>query len=147
LKILKYGFIYENRITRKIARTTFGAPKRFDLGVKNAVREFERRVGQRGLGVGVIGFTFLFGVFWAAIVASLLNIKKSTIIASIAVGAVISSIFWTFALAGFVEFLPSPWMLYLIALALTLFLFAYKKIRERRLLREMSASSKKSDFT
>jgi type II secretory pathway component PulF len=66
-----------------------------------------------------------------------LNLKKATMITSIAIGAFASSIFWTLAFKGVVSFLPSPWILYAILAGATFGLLAYKKIRERRLYREL----------
>ncbi len=147
LELTKYGFLYENRLTSKIAKTALNRSKKFQSSIKRAMRDFERRIGQRGLGIGVIGFTFMFGVFWAALVAVLLNIKRNTMMVSIAIGAVISSVFWTFVFAGFVGFLPSPWLIYLVLVIVTLLIFGYKKIRERRVLREISRVIKKEEKT
>lgn len=134
-EFIGYNMRYKNRIVSRVIGYATAKSKRFKADAY--IQKFERRVGQFGFALGVVGFTFLFGVSWAALCAYVLNIKKKTIIASIAVGAVISSIFWTFAFAGIVEVLPSPLILYLILIAATFAFLIYKKVRERKLLRKI----------
>jgi uncharacterized membrane protein len=136
-EFIGYGMRYKNRIVSRVMEQAATRSRRFRANIDAYIQKFERRTGQFGFALGVIGFTFLFGVSWAALGAYLLNIKRATIIASIAVGAVISSIFWTLAFAGIVGFLPSPLVLYPIVMGATFTLLAYKKIRERELLRRI----------
>jgi uncharacterized membrane protein len=142
-EIIGYGLRYENRIASQLTKRAEVRSRRLRTVIRGQIREFERRVGQWGFGLGVIGFTFLFGVSWAALGAFLLNIKKRTIIVSVAIGSVVSSVFWTIVFAEVVEFLPSPWVIYLIGTVLTFVVVGHKKIHERRLIREMSKSLKK----
>lgn len=143
LELIRYRLIYEHRLIHKIASTAWTKSKSIRSGIEANMKKFEQRVGQEGFGIGVIGFTFMVGVSWAALSAILLNIKKNTIVISIAIGAIVSSVFWTLAFGGVVGFLPSPFMLYLISMVLTLAVFVYQKYRERKLLREISQSLKK----
>lgn len=143
LELIRYRLIYENRLINKIASTAWTRSKRIRSGIEGNMRKFERQVGQRGFGLGVILFTFTFGVSWAVLFSILLNIKKSTIIASIAIGAVVSSVFWSLAFGGIVGFLPSPFMLYLVSLVITLLILGYQKYRERKLLRKLCKSLEK----
>ncbi|MEM4188595.1 MAG: hypothetical protein QXN56_05520, partial [Candidatus Hadarchaeum sp.] len=85
LEAIRYRLIYENRLVKRIALSAWIKSERLRASLEKNTREFERRVGQRGFGIGVVAFTFTFGVSWAVLAAVLLNIKKSTIIYSIAV--------------------------------------------------------------
>jgi uncharacterized membrane protein len=136
-KFIGYSMRYRNRLVSRVKEHATAKSRRFRANIDAYIQKFERRTGQFGFAVGVIGFTFLFGVSWAALGAYVLNIKGATIIASIAVGAVISSLFWTLAFAGIVGFLPSPWILYPMVMVATFTLIAYKKVRERELLRKI----------
>jgi uncharacterized membrane protein len=143
-ELLRYSLRYENHFITKFVKYGGERSGRFRATARDKIQEFERRIGQRGFGLGVVGFTFLFGVSWAALAAFLLNIKKETMVASVAVGAVASSIFWTFVFARLSEYAPiSPWVIYLIGTVVTFAILGHKKIHERKLIREMSRSLRK----
>jgi uncharacterized membrane protein len=137
LEVIDYSRRYHDRVVSRILTYALKKSRGFRSEASKRVIEFERRVGQVGFGLGMIGFSFLFGNVWASVGAYLLNLKKATMITSIAIGAFASSIFWTLAFKGVVSFLPSPWILYAILAGTTFGLLAYEKIRERRLYREL----------
>jgi len=143
LELIRYRLIYENRLVNKFVTRAWTRSRRIRSGVETNMREFERRVGQKGFGIGVILFTFTFGISWAVLSAVLLNIKKNTIMVSIAIGAVLSSVFTSLVLGGLSNLLPSPWLLYLIGLFAIVFVFGYQKYRERKVLREIARKAKK----
>jgi uncharacterized membrane protein len=136
-EIIDYSRRYRDRVVSKILAFTLEKSRGFRIEAAKRVTEFERHVGQVGFGLGIMGFSFLFGNVWASAGAYLLNLKKATIIAAIAIGAVASSIFWTLAFVGAVSFLPSPWILYIVLTGVTFSLLIYKKVRERRLYRKL----------
>lgn len=137
LELIDYSRRYHDRVVSRILTYALKKSRGFRREASKRVTEFEHRVGQVGFGLGMIGFSFLFGNVWASVGAYLLNLKKATIIVSIAIGAFASSIFWTLAFRGVVGFLPSPWILYSILAGVTFGLLAYEKVRERRLYREL----------
>jgi uncharacterized membrane protein len=139
--VIKYDDLYHWRLTSQLIK----GGKKLGFDLKEIIQEFERRSGQAGFGLGVVGFTFLLGVSWAALGASILNVKKRTIFASVAVGAVASTIFWTVAFSGALGFLPSPGVLYLITGLLTLFWILNKKLRYLKVVSEMYKSIEKLD--
>lgn len=136
-EFIEYSRRYRDRVVSKILTYAFDKSQEFRNEASKRVIEFERRIGQVGFGIGIVGFSFLLGNVWASAGAYLLNLKKATIIASIAIGAVLSSIFWTLAFLGVVGFLPSPWALYALLMSATFLLLAYKKVRERKLCRKI----------
>lgn len=142
-ELLRYSLRYENHFITKFVKYGGARSRRFRAAAKEKIQEFERRVGQRGFGLGVVGFTFLFGVSWAALAAFLLDIKEKTVIVSVAVGAVASSLFWTLVFAWLADYAPSPWIIYAIGTVLTIAVISHKKIRERKLIRAMSRSLRK----
>ena len=137
-EVIDYSRRYHDRVVSKILAFALEKSRGFRSEAGKRVMEFERRVGQFGFGLALMGFSFLFGNVWASAGAYLLNLKKATIIISIAMGAVASSIFWTLAFIGAVGFLPSPWILYIILTGTTFSLLIYKRIRERKLYRKLS---------
>jgi ABC-type sugar transport system permease subunit len=120
------------RITKNLGKT-----------IDKNLTEFRRKLKRWSLGTAVFGLTLLLGLAWAALIATLLKIERTIVIMPIAAGAIISGVFWSFALAGAVGFLPEPWMLYLILVVMTLALLAHGKLHEREMLREMSHSLKR----
>jgi len=142
LELVRYRLIYENRLVKRITRGAWSRSQKIRSSIEKNTREFERRVGQKGFGLGVVAFTFTFGVSWAALAAVMLNIKKSTIIYSIAVGAVASSIFTSLTLWTVGYLLPRPWLLYLVGAAIVLGIFGYQKYREHKVLHEFSKPKK-----
>ncbi len=137
--VVKYDDLYRWRITSKLIK----GGERLGFDLRATVQDFERRAGQLGFGFGVVGFTFLLGVSWAALGASVLNIKRKTIFVSVAAGAVLSALFWTASFSWAVGFLPSPWVLYVATGLLTLFWIIHKKLHEQKLVREMRMSLRK----
>lgn len=133
-EVIEYSRRYQNRLIARMLTYAMDKSREFRSVAGTYAVEFERRVGQAGFGLCLIGFSFLFGNIWASLAAYILNLKKATVILSIAIGAVVSSVFWTLVFVGVVGFLPSPWIWYAVITAATLIFLAYKKIRERRLL-------------
>ena len=137
--VIKYDDLYQWKLTSQLIK----GGKKLGFDLKEIICEFERKSGQLGFGLVVVGFTFLLGVSWAALGASILIINKRTIFVSIAVGAVASTIFWTAAFSGALGFLPNPWLLYLNTALLTIFWDLNKQLHEQRTVREMYRSVRK----
>lgn len=142
LELIKYRLVYENRLVKKIFARAGLRPGKIRSRIEANLRDFERRIGQTGFGLGVIVFTFTFGVSWAVLSSVLLNIKKNTIVYSIVIGALTSSIIMTLVLGTVGSLLPSPYLLYVIGLIVALGIFGRQKYRERKLLREISINSR-----
>ncbi|MEM3519581.1 MAG: small multi-drug export protein [Candidatus Hadarchaeales archaeon] len=135
-RVLRYEAL---RFVRIVGR---GWEKKLLVTVEKKFREFEERMRGVGLGVAVFFFTLLFGVSWAALLASVLNVKTSAIFPAVTAGAVVSSIFWSIALSGIVGFLPDPTLVYLVALIVAAVLAAHGKLSERKLVKELAQSLK-----
>lgn len=141
-RFLKYEFFYKRRVMEKVgvrARIT----KKIESIVEENLRGFECGRRRWYLGTGLFTFAFIMGVSWAALVASLLNIRTSTIFPSVAAGAVAASLFWTAALSGIMPFLPQTWMIFLVTGVITFALLTHGKIKESKSIREMSKALKK----
>ena len=55
---------------------------------------FEQRLGHLGFYLAISVFTFLFGIFWAALFAYMLKVKRTDAIISIAIGVIVGDAFW-----------------------------------------------------
>jgi len=138
-RFLKYELLYRRKVFEKFARRTKLTAKVESLLMEN-IRSFERGLRRWCLGTGLFLFTFMMGVSWSALLASLLNIRVSTIFLSVAAGALASSLFWTATLSGVMPFLPETWMIYLVTGVITLGLLLHGKVRESKAVREMAKS-------
>jgi hypothetical protein len=136
-RFLKYELRYRRWVLAKLGASV-KITKRIEGMIEENLRNFERGKRRWSLGGGLFVFTFMMGVSWAALIASFLNIRASTIFPSIAAGAVATSLFWTAALSGIMPFLPETWMIFLVTGVLTLALLAHGKAGESRAVQEMS---------
>ncbi len=137
-RLLKYELFYRRKVLEKL-----GGPKltqKIESVIAENLRVFERGRRRWCLGTGLFLFTFMMGVSWSALLASLLNIRVSTIFLSVAAGALASSLFWTAALSGVMPFLPETWMIFLVTGVITLGLLLHGKVRESKAVREMAKS-------
>ncbi|MFN4133939.1 MAG: hypothetical protein ACK4GQ_06210, partial [Candidatus Hadarchaeales archaeon] len=142
-RVLRYEAL---RFARVVGR---GWEKKLLGTVEKKFKELEERMSGLGFGVAVFLFTLLFGVSWAALLASVLNIRTSAIFPAVTAGAVVSSIFWSIALSGIVGFLPDPVFVYLVVLLVAVIFATHGKLSEKKLVKELAQSLrviKKSRF-
>lgn len=136
-QLVGYTVRYEMRVLNKFSR--YGKIGRsLRRAARSNLKEFERRVGQLGLGLGTVVFTFIFGISWAALIAFILNVRRGTVFLSIALGAFASGIFWSAVFAGLSDLVPNLWVMYVLGLALTAWFMTYSRRKERRVIEEMS---------
>lgn len=138
-KVIRYELLYRRKILEKLEeRMKIRITKRIEAAVEENIKAFECGERRWFLGTGLFTLTFLMGVSWAALLASILNIRSRTIFPSVAAGALAASLFWTAALAGIMPFLPETWMIFLVTGVLTLALLTHGKTGEIVAIREMS---------
>jgi len=141
-EILGYVIRYRRRIMDKFSKHG-KLGRSLKRTAKSNIREFEKRVGQLGLGIGTLVFTFIFGVSWATLMAFVLDIKKETIFISVSAGALVSSIFWTAVFSGLKWFVPNLWLVYVIGFVLIPCFMMYNKEKERKVVEEISRTLSK----
>lgn len=79
--------------------------------------------------LALTGFTFIFGSLWATIAVYALNLKRVPALISVTTGAVFGGALWTLGSLGMIWFLPSPWILYAVAICVTVAIVV-KKVAE-----------------
>jgi hypothetical protein len=141
---LRYEFHQRQYLVQKLAGRT-RITKSIERAINKNLIEFQRKLKRWSLGTAVFGLTFLFGLAWAVLIATLLKIEQRTILLPLAFGAVVSSVVWSFAL-GVVGFFLDPWVLYLALGVMTFAALTHGKLHEREMLREMSRSLKRLSF-
>ncbi len=83
------------------------------------------------------GFTFIFGSLWATIAVYALNLKRTPALISVTTGAVLGGALWTLGSLGIIWLLPSPWILYAVAICMTAAIVAKKVVENQALVREV----------
>lgn len=95
-----------------------------------------RKTSSRGT-LALAGFAFIFGSLWATIAAYVLNLKKTTALISVTIGAVFGGALLTLGSFGIIWFLPNPWILYAVAMCVTTAIVAKKVVENQVLVKEV----------
>lgn len=95
--------LYRNNIIWKICRICDVKAEEEVKKVKKTgdslIENFENRMGHLGFYIAIVAFTFLFGVFLAALLAYLLKVKRRRALWSISLGILFGNLFWVIVIA------------------------------------------------
>jgi len=87
--------------------------------------------------VGLGLMAALTGSMWAVVAAHVMNVNKRVAWAVITPSAVTGGLIFTLGALGIIQFLPSPWWLYFVAVGVTVTLVARKAYRNREKITEL----------
>ncbi|MCK4405134.1 MAG: hypothetical protein KAV43_01330 [Hadesarchaea archaeon] len=79
------------------------------------------------------GLSFVFGSLWAVIAVYALNMKRIPALISVTVLAVSGGTLWSLGSLGIIRFLPSPWIMYVVAMC-AMSAIIVKKVAENQVL-------------
>ena len=99
--------------------------------LKSKRKDF-RKVNLKGV-FALAGLSFVFGSLWAVIAVYALNLKRIPALISVTVCAVSGGTLWSLGSLGIIWFLPSPWILYIVAMCAMIAIIV-KKVAENRIL-------------
>ncbi len=129
----RHSRLYKKTILYKVsAITNERIDNMTDMGDK-ITDMFQQRLGHLGFYLAIIVFTFLFGVFWAALSSYILMVERKRAMISISLGAVLGNVFWLVILEHFKDSITPIEM---IAVTLSVPLLVYGSKREMRVIRE-----------
>lgn len=122
-----YTKYYSDGIFKKFSKMTRSQITEVMSNGHEIQEAFEQRLGHLGFYLAISVFTFLFGIFWAALFAYMLKVKRTEAIFSIAIGVFVGDAFW---LIVTLNLLPMRTPLEILSYLVLLFLLIYGRKRE-----------------
>lgn len=131
LILLWFGLQYRfrNKIFSRASAMVKERGNELALKMDDVVVKFRKEFGDWGFYLALVSFTFVFGVYWAGLIAFILQVDLWRAIFSIGVGAVLSVAFWTYII---LEHNLDPMTVTLFFLLLTILLILYGLVRENK---------------
>jgi hypothetical protein len=131
LLLSKFGLQhrFKNKIFSKASRMVRERGRKLAIKMDDFAGKFNKELGDVGFYLALTSFTFLFGVYWAGVVAFLLEVELSAAISSMSVGAILAVGFWTYII---VRTNISAEAVTLFFSALTVIFIAYGFLKEQR---------------
>jgi len=99
--------------------------------LKSKRKDF-RKVNLKGV-FALAGISFVFGSLWTVIAVYALNLKRIPALILVTVCAVSGGTLWSLGSLGIIWFLPSPWILYVVAMC-AMIVIIIKKVSENKIL-------------
>lgn len=128
--------IYRMRIIRRISKLT---SFRFEEVVSEGDRittMFEERLGHIGFYFSISLFTFVFGVFWAAVLSYFLAVNRKIATLCISAGVIVGNVFWLMMIEFFREYLTYSSIMFI---GLFMLFLAYGSRQEMKVLKEIAS--------
>ena len=114
----------------------FGAVSSRLSGHLKSKRKDFRNMNLTGV-TALAGLSFVFGSLWAVIAVYALNMKRIPALISVTIGAVSGGALWSLGSLGIIWFLPSPWILYVVAMCVMTAIIVKKIIENQALVKEI----------
>ena len=83
------------------------------------------------------GLSCVFGSLWAVIAVYALNMKRIPALISVTIGTVSGGALWSLGSLGIISFLPSPWILYAVAMCVMTAIIVKKIVKNQALVKEI----------
>jgi len=109
-----------------------------EMTINKVSRKFESRFGYIGLYMALGLITFAYGTYVTGAIAFFIRVKLKQAMVAIALGSVISTIFWWYLAIGMIPFI-TPTMVFVVATGVSILLIGYGLIKEKWLVNEVSA--------
>jgi hypothetical protein len=99
--------------------------------------KLEKRFGDIGSYLALIFITFGYGAYIAGAIAFFVNVKRKQAMISIAIGSLLSLIFWWYLALGAIPFI-TPTMVFLVITSVSILLIVIGFIKEKKMIKEIS---------
>ncbi|MDD5111093.1 MAG: hypothetical protein PHG85_00950 [Candidatus Altiarchaeota archaeon] len=127
--------MFRGRIFEKFSAMVKKRGGELAVQIDDVAGRFNKELGDLGFYLALMSFTFMFGVYWAAVIAVVLRLNLWRAITSMSVGAVLSVGFWIWILRGRDI---DPQMVTLMFFAITVFFVIYGSVKENKTLSRMT---------
>ncbi|MBN2518493.1 MAG: hypothetical protein JXB14_06595 [Candidatus Altiarchaeota archaeon] len=127
---------FENKILDKIVTQIHGSRKSMERVMKNVADIFEKSLGDIGFYTALALISFAYGVYVATVMAFFLRVRLRLAVISIAVGAVLSLVFWWYLAIGSIPFI-TPGLVFVVVTSISIVLMVYGFVRENKVIRRI----------
>jgi len=127
--------MFKGRVFDKVSAMVRKRGGELAVQIDDVAGRFNKEFGDLGFYLALMSFTFMFGVYWAAVIAVILKLNLWRSIASMSVGAVMSVGFWIWILRGHDI---DPQTVTLLFFAITIVFIVYGAVKENKTVLKMT---------
>ena len=127
---------FENKFLDKVMQQVYESQKGMETTVNKVSRKFENYFGNVSFYVALGLITFAYGAYVTGALSFFLMVKMKQAIVSIAIGSIISIIFWWYLAIGAIPFI-TPTMVFVAVTGASILMIGYGSIKEKRIIKEI----------
>ena len=129
---------FENKFLDMVMQQVHGSQKGMEATVNKVSRQFESYFGNIGFYIAFALLTFAYGAYVTGALSFFLMVKMKQAIVCIAIGSVISMVFWWYLAIGTIPFI-TPTMVFVAVTGISILMIGYGLIKEQRIVKEVRA--------
>lgn len=129
---------FENKFLHKVMQQVHGSKKGMETTLNKVSRQFESYFGNIGFYIALGLITFAYGAYVTGALSFFLTVKMKQAIVSIALGSVISIVFWWYLAIGAIPFI-TPTMIFVAVTGASMSMIGYGLIKEKQVVKEVRA--------
>ncbi|MBM3308663.1 MAG: hypothetical protein FJY77_00250 [Candidatus Altiarchaeales archaeon] len=126
---------FKNKVFSKVSEMVQARGKKLAVKMDDLAYKFKKKFGDFGFYLALTSFTFVFGVYWAGLVAYLLRLDLWRAVYAIATGTLLSVGFWMYVVT---KGNLNPEAVTLFFLVVTVVSIIYGSLRERYAIAEIA---------
>jgi uncharacterized membrane protein len=137
LRKLSFEKNYKNKVLNRVMFQVQKSQKGMEETMNKVSSKLEKRFGDIGSYLALILITFGYGAYIAGAIAFFVNVKRNQAMFSIAIGSLISLIFWWYLALGVIPFI-TPTMVFLVITSISIILILIGFIKDKKMIKEIS---------
>jgi len=142
LQRIRLNILHKNKLLDKVALTMEKKREELIDKMEYIAEIFHKNFGEIGFQIGIVTFSFIFGPYWAALIAFTLRVDITRATMSIGAGSILSLIFWWYIIE-YSSRTIDPMLFTLFFLFITIMMFIYGEIKENRAIKRVVDFAKK----
>jgi uncharacterized membrane protein len=137
---------FKNKILDKVMQQVQGSQKGMEVTLDKVSSRLENYFGNNGFYLALGLITFAYGAYVTGAIAFFIKVKLRPAMASIALGSVISIIFWWYLAIGTIPFI-TPTMVFVSITGISILLIGYGFIKENKIFEKVKTEVLKQEVT
>ena len=129
---------FQNKFLDMVMQQVHGSQKGMEATVNKVSRRFENYFGNIGFYIALGLITFAYGAYVTGALSFFLMVKMKQAIVCIAIGSVVSIVFWWYLAIGTIPFI-TPTMVFVAVTGASILMIGYGLIKEKRIIKEVRA--------